>query len=135
MKAEWGARREFLLYESPDGEDQAYNEAMDAFTATYEKRLADHFRAQNLPPLRPNLIRDSMRRETLINDRCDRVNTMRRKQSTSGLGQDAPRSLWWPGPPTLVPCSTRGSPNAGEQAHLGCSAPEALSMSGRTRAT
>ena len=65
----------------PDGEDQAYNEAMDAFTATYEKRLADHFRAQNLPPLRPNLIRDSMRRETLINDRCDRVNTMRRKQS------------------------------------------------------
>ena len=80
MKAEWGARREFLLYESPDGEDQAYNEAMDAFTATYEKRLADHFRAQNLPPLRPNLIRDSMRRETLINDRCDRVNT-RRKQS------------------------------------------------------
>jgi len=81
MKAEWGARREFLLYESPDGEDQAYNEAMDAFTATYEKRLADHFRAQNLPPLRPNLIRDSMRRETLINDRCDRVNTMRRKQS------------------------------------------------------
>lgn len=82
MKAEWGARREFLLFEFAEGEDDmSYADAMDAFTETYEQRLADHFRQQNLPPLRPHLIRDSMRRETQINDRCERVNTMRRNKS------------------------------------------------------
>eukprot|EP00629_Pelagomonadales_sp_RCC1024_P008726 CAMPEP_0119273626 /NCGR_PEP_ID=MMETSP1329-20130426/10790_1 /TAXON_ID=114041 /ORGANISM="Genus nov. species nov., Strain RCC1024" /LENGTH=436 /DNA_ID=CAMNT_0007273855 /DNA_START=189 /DNA_END=1499 /DNA_ORIENTATION=+ len=86
MKAEWEARREFLSFESSRG-DVTYAEAMDEFTAGFEKRLAAHFAKLGHRPMRPGLIRDAMRRETRINDRLDRDNSLRRKQSFESVAK------------------------------------------------
>mmetsp|Transcript_2948 Transcript_2948/g.8759 ORF Transcript_2948/g.8759 Transcript_2948/m.8759 type:complete len:420 (-) Transcript_2948:152-1411(-) len=87
MKAEWGARREFLLFESPEGEDLSYADAMDLFTESYEVKLKKHMESQGQPPLRPHLIRDSMRRETKINERFDRDNSLKKRQSFESVSK------------------------------------------------
>ena len=80
MKAEWGARREFLLASRRTARTRRTTKPwtpsrrrMRSAWRTAERRTCYLYDR--------TLIRDSMRRETLINDRCDRVNTMRRKQS------------------------------------------------------
>lgn len=87
MKAEWGARREFLLFESPEGQDLSYAEAMDEFTAGYEVKLKKHMEGQGQAPLRPHLIRDSMRRETKINERFDRDSSLKKRQSFESVSK------------------------------------------------